>query len=331
MFNKILTGLTLFFLFTKPILANSNIEIAEEFFLEGDYENALKIIDPMLEKLEDLNKNKKSNLLALKIRLTNLKQQNQEMKQWMEKLYLIDPNFEWDYYTDPPQIFHHWKTIKEAHLHNDKKDKNIVDRFNENYYDKDLKKASKFWVGISPFGIGHIDTQKYGKAVGFFLTDGISFSYLLKPSEGSEEQTKNAKTIAGLLFLSSWSYEIVSLTPELANRDPGKTEVVRKTMVFAPYGAAQAKNGHWGKAVVLGSTQALFTSLMLTENTHTFRVGLSGFAISYLYGVYDSWFYHENIEEEKSTNFSFHLTPVWQKTKNEEDRFGILSSVKFEW
>lgn len=224
-----------------------------------------------------------------------------------------------------------------------------------------LRQESRFWVGLLPFGIGHFDAEQYSQGL---LYLGGEVSVLLAATEMGQRETRaarqtlsdrsarvsnrdtaNGSFIATFGFLGLWGHEVVDMVPELARRDPSKTEWLRYGLSFFPFGVGQLKNGDSSKALAIAGVESVLMTLSVLAPRDDHRgIATALFYVSLFYGAYDGWANHvwaplvrpsvSHVPNHQRTSptpeVSFYLMPTLlpSSQKNSGLRAGIEGQLK---
>jgi hypothetical protein len=133
----------------------------------------------------------------------------------------------------------------------------------------------------------------------------------------------NTGAIGFFGLLGAWGYEVNDLMPELMNRDDFRAEELRYYLSLAPFGAGQAKNGQFAKAIGMGVAQAGFLAAASMTRDHGAKAAATfGALLSYAYGAYDGWVHHSayTVPRANESKFSLLILPNFNKDMGENSR-----------
>jgi hypothetical protein len=129
--------------------------------------------------------------------------------------------------------------------------------------------------------------------------------------------------MGGAGLVGAYGYELVSMLPDLAARSAGSTNSLAKHLSLAPFGAAQAKNGHYVSAAVFAGVQSgilLAAGMAPTDGQR--RVAMGAFFVSWMYGAYDG--YKNHAEGTSTRSSALQILPVVI-----EDHIGLAVSFRY--
>jgi hypothetical protein len=292
--------------------------LAETLFKDGDYLQAKSFCDKISERTAILDSTQNQRLLLLMSRLHFANGKFAEAKPLLERLIQLNPKFELDALSDPPEALSLLKEIKlqskkiEASPAGTETQANTAPN-NVNQEGNLLRKRAGFWVGLLPFGIGHFETGDYQGGVGYLVSDSASL-YVSPFFRGKEQWSppatyQNAHShmpnrASEIFFLGSWGYEIMDVMPALLARDNFRANWARYWLSFMPLGVGQYKNGHNAKAFGFGIIQSsLMIYSMTGRNDAQRQTAASALIATALYGAFDGWLHHKWISDDPKTVF----------------------------
>src|SRR5690606_4149076 len=195
---------------------------------------------------------------------------------WLRKAHASDPAIALDPLLDPPVMIDTMRKIR--------KEEGAVTEEEALAQSRDRS----FYVGIMPFGIGHMDSGAVKEGSLFLATEAL----LLVASQTVASDSSRSSTVflGTMSFLGTYSYELLDMLPELMVRDREKTDTLRFVMNFAPFGAAQAKNGDLGKAFGFAALQSVLLTLgTVTDDENTRTVAYSVLGASWIFSMIDGF------------------------------------------
>lgn len=309
--------------------SNADVQLllaeAEALFDQGEFRRALDLVGNFdAIRLAKQDPALGARVALLKTRLAHAFGDEVEMMKGLDELMAIAPQSRLDPLKDPPTAQAYWRRLQEkARLEAPSprvpEDPAQAPLEIDNAPavtpgllpgEPELKRESRFWVGLLPFGIGHFDSGSYAKGALFL---GGETAILLAVSDQGQEETRAARerigrgnggddretlevntTLLGVFgLLGFYGHELVDSLPELARRDRRKTEWTRYGLSFFPFGAAQLKNGDKQRALGFAVAQTTLLSVALLAPRANYRlVTGSLFSLSLLYGAYDGWARH---------------------------------------
>ncbi len=292
------------FLIPRGVFANAhkqNLDIASSQYDRGEFESCDGTLNQIAGKFSELQLEEKEKFLIIKTRLAFVFELGEEKtKSFLKQIYELNPAFKLDINKDSPLSFKIWEELQGKNIIvADEKKELQIQKIDQK--ETTIKEAISFWPKILPFGFGHFDSEKPVKGSLFLMTE---FSLLVGSSmishskeirNGTPTLSSAYGTLLGVFgFGSLWAYEILDLMPDLYSADLYKARWTRYVLSIAPFGAAQAKNGHFDKAIALGLTQLSLISIAIASKYENIRT-LAGttFFITVLYGSYDGWKNHD--------------------------------------
>jgi hypothetical protein len=297
---------------TPETSAASTLSRAETMFKDGQYDGARKIIDARYNDLI-ADSALKARTLVLKIRLHFVFNEAEQGKSLVQSMDLNELSSSFDPLSDPPELISivreetQKKSSAKALEQATKKQEPVPLSAIPSNDDSKLRRVARFWLGIMPFGVGHLDTGEYLKAAKYMSIDFGAF-YVSSVFRGKEnfsakltslsENDRYPNRISELMFMGTWGYEVLDLMPTLLARDHFRANWTRWWMSFLPLGVAQVKNGEPAKGLGLGFAQvSLAVYAMSAKHDHQRSLTRNVLIGTLVYGAYDGWLNHRWITD----------------------------------
>lgn len=324
---------------TPESSAASALGRAETMFKDGQYDGARKIVDSRYPELM-ADTALKTRAVVLKIRLHFVFNETDQGKSLVQSLDLQDLSSSFDPLSDPPELISiareeaQKKNVAQTQELANKKIEPVPLTAIPTNDDSKLRRVARFWLGVTPFGVGHLDTGEYLKAAKYMSFDFGAF-YVSSVFRGKEnfsakltslsENDLYPNRISELIFMGTWGYEVLDLMPTLLARDHFRANWARWWMSFLPLGVAQVKNGEPAKGFGLGFAQvSLAVYSMSAKHDHQRSLARNILLGTLVYGAYDGWLNHrwitEQVQSDAPTTTNWHLMPTILLSQNSSDQ-----------
>lgn len=338
--------------------AATELARAERLYDSGEYEKARDTLDKLVKRESLITQAERSKLYQLRARVEYAFSGESGLRLWLAKLVDNDSSYELDPIQDPPAAHNILKEIKEKRgVANAKPPPTFETRSPARElreHEEPWRAEAKYWVRLLPFGIGHFETGDYVSG-GAFLGSEVAVlvaaastaddefnarerdsKWWRAPSTTDSLDRTGAQYYSSVLgtfgFLGLWSHEVVHLLPEITATHKERGEWIRYGLSFAPFGAAQLKNGQVGKAIGLGVVQtALLTGGVVARTQQVRDTMVSLFFVSMIYGGLDGWLNHEwdatSVGQHSRYQLRFAATPIIA----EQRRAGVVTNVELRF
>jgi hypothetical protein len=296
---------------SDPLDALNKAEIA---FQNAEYPRTQELVKSIQNQNPQLDASQSIRLYLLQARLEFAARNMNGAKPFLEKILAINPKFELDPLSDPPEAITLLKELKgPTHSSSSQSTPTANTSSSEEMQDRSslLRKRAGFWGGLLPFGLGHFETGDYKGGIAFLVLDSTSLyvsPFFRGKEKWSPDRTQRYRNstfpnrASELIFAGSWGYEILDVMPALMARDNMRANWARHWLSFFPLGVGQLKNGHYAKAVGFGVTQsALLFYAMTTGNSEQRETATTVLIGTLLYGGFDGWLHHRWINFEPKT------------------------------
>jgi hypothetical protein len=272
-----------------PASASEILDLAEASWNKGAFKLASRQTAALLLDDSRLSQSELIRLYLLKARLEISFGHEEDVRFWLEKVARINTKVVLDPVKDPPVLHQQWSEVSAARSTTPQ---NTL---------QDKTRPRPVILAVLPFGLGHFDAGR--------VKDGFLFLSL------SLLNVSASREFTGISAAGIWGWELLSIMPDLYSRNRPVAENVYKGLSFAPFGAAQFKNGDTVKGMVLGTFQVLtLTAATITTDRRQRNNALGALGISWIYGSIDSWAGHRAWTAPKITGGPQHqffaLTPV---------------------
>ena len=274
-----------------PSSPSEILDLAEASWNKGAFKMASRQAAALLLDDSRLSQSELVRLYLLKARLEISFGHDEDVRFWLEKVARINTKVVLDPVKDPPLLHEQWAEATAARFATPQTTM------------QDKTRPRPVVLAVLPFGIGHFDAGR--------VKDGFLFLSL------SLLNVSTTRSFTGISAAGIWGWELLSIMPDLYSRNRPVAENVYRGLSFAPFGAAQFKNGDTVKGLALGTFQILtLTAATITTDERQRRSALGVLGASWIYGTIDSWSGHRVWTAPKMTQRSgirhFALTPVPQ-------------------